>query len=85
MRLSRDIANLPRICFTPTTPSNFRVRRQPRRDCYSTIEAIHHTIDLFQTPAALTRDHDRLLDLFDRMIDRQIELTHSMTAFDSRT
>lgn len=81
VRLSQNVKSLPRICFTPTIPSNFRVRRQPRRECYSTIEAIHQTIDLFEDERG-NRDHDRLLDVFDRMVNRQIELTHSKDAFD---
>ncbi len=46
VRLSQNLKSLPRMCFTPTSPSNFRVRQQPKPDCYSTIEAIHHSIDL---------------------------------------
>ena len=70
---SRNLHLLPRVCFTPPTPSRFRVRRQPRPECYSTIEAIHRTIDLLGAfgPA---REHDRLLRIFDRMVDRQVEL-----------
>lgn len=74
VRLSENINRLPRICFTPPAPSNFRVRKQPHTDCYSTIEAIHHTIELM---APLSRKHDILLEVFDQMINRQIELAHS--------
>jgi DTW domain-containing protein YfiP len=76
VRLSDNLRDLPRICFTPPGPSNFRVRKQPRPECYSTIEAIHHTIDLLQIPAPDTerRAHDSLLYVFDRMVQRQIEL-----------
>lgn len=76
VRLSDNLRDLPRICFTPPGPSNFRVRKQPRPECYSTIEAIHHTIDLLQIPSADTerRAHDGLLFVFDRMVDTQIEL-----------
>jgi DTW domain-containing protein YfiP len=83
VRLSRNLKALPRICFTPSSPSNFRVRRQPDRGCYSTIEAIHHIIELLGPAcgfSTLSREHDRLLEVFDKMIDRTIELTHSLTA-----
>src|SRR5437868_14164259 len=46
VRQSQNLTNLPRICFSPVKPSTFRVRKQPNPACYSTIEAIHHTIEL---------------------------------------
>ena len=65
------------MCFDPPTPSTFRIRRQPRVDFYSTIEAVHHVIDLFASrdrdPANL-RPQDNLLAVFDSVVDRQ--LTH---------
>lgn len=80
MRLSGNINRLPRVCFTPVKPSNFRIRKQPKAECYSTIEAIHHTIDLFGGGSPRTgsngRAHDVLLEVFDQMINRQIELAH---------
>lgn len=88
MRLSVNINRLPRVCFTPPTPSNFRIRKQPKVECYSTIEAIHHTIELMggcgggiapmasDGDAWAARAHDILLDVFDQMINRQIELAH---------
>lgn len=69
---SLNLQVLPRICFTPPGPSAFRVRKQPRAECYSTIEAIHHTIELLAPPA--TRAHDALLRSFDLLVERQIEL-----------
>lgn len=74
VHLSQNLKNVPRICFTPPTPSNFRVRQQPRAECYSTIEAIHHTIELLGTTPQ--RQHDQLLTVFDKMVNRQLELAH---------
>lgn len=74
IRLSKNLRDLPRICFTPTTPSRFRVRRQPKEGCYSTIEAIHHTIDLLgesQGYKVKSRKHDRLLNVFDSFVAQQ--------------
>jgi DTW domain-containing protein YfiP len=81
VNVSRNMQPLPRICFTPPGPSNFRVRRQPRAECYSTIEAIHHTVELLGTAAGFdvnARAHDALLDVFDNMVNRQIELAHTV-------
>lgn len=79
VHLSQNLRSVPRICFTPPAPSNFRVRQQPRAECYSTIEAIHHSLDLLG-PAfgldELNRPHDALLKVFDNMVNRQLELAH---------
>lgn len=69
-RESRNLHGLPLISFTPPAPSRFRVRRQPAAECYSTLEAIHHVIELFG-PA--DRRHDALLDVFDHMVEQQLD------------
>lgn len=75
IRQSENLKTLPRICFSPAKPSNFRVRKQPHPNCYSTIEAIHQTIELIgdsQGFPTLTRKHDKLLHVFDYMVERQL-------------
>jgi DTW domain-containing protein YfiP len=69
LRLSTNLQHLPRICFTPKQPSRFRVRKQPKEFCYSTVEAIHHTIDLLERPQG---PHDNLLLVFDKMVEQQL-------------
>jgi DTW domain-containing protein YfiP len=76
MRQSQNLSQLPRISFTPPEKSQFRVRKQPGVDCYSTIEAIHHTIDLVGSQVGFdssTREHDKLLYVFNKMVERQLE------------
>ncbi|MEK6555282.1 MAG: tRNA-uridine aminocarboxypropyltransferase [Bdellovibrionota bacterium] len=73
---SHNLINLPRICFTPVKPSNFRVRKQPAAFCLSTIEAIHHTIELIGESQGLDvsqRPHDKLLKVFDSMVELQLD------------
>lgn len=70
-RRSLNLKPLPHVCFTPTTPSQFLVRRQPRSYCYSTIEAVHYFIELVEQPA--TRHHDNLIDVFTAMVNQQID------------
>ena len=80
VRQSTNISTLPRICFSPTTPSAFRVRKQPHAGCYSTIEAIHHTIELMNPaqPTLEARPHDQLLKVFDYMVEKQLDfIRHS--------
>lgn len=76
VRQSLNLISLPRICFSPTAPSNFRVRKQPHAACYSTIEAIHHTIELLGESQGLElkqREHDKLIYAFDAMVEKQLE------------
>ena len=70
LRLSPALAQLPQIRFTPPRPSTFRIRKQPEAHCFSTLEAIHHLIGHFE-PARLERD--RLIEMFDLMVERQIK------------
>lgn len=75
-RQSENLKTLPRICFSPPSPSNFRVRKQPKPNCYSTIEAIHHTIELLGASQHFDvekRTHDRLLTVFNHMVERQLD------------
>lgn len=74
IRLSENLKNLPQIFFSPERPSRFRVRTQPKPECYSTIEAVHHTIELLGSSRGFnthSREHDSLLHLFDRMVEQQ--------------
>lgn len=82
VRLSRNLHGIQRICFTPPGPSNFRVRKQPAPHCYSTLEAIHHTIELLGPARGFDPSlgqHNALLRVFDHMVEQQLEyirLTH---------
>jgi DTW domain-containing protein YfiP len=72
---SKNLKSLPRVCFSPTKASNFRVRKQPNPNCYSTIEAIHHTIELIGETRGFSikaRSHDQLIQAFDFMVEKQL-------------
>lgn len=73
-RLSPSLQSLPRIKFTPTTPSRYVIKQQPRPDCLSTLEAVHELL-LVLEKAGL--DHypqpEQLLAVFQRMQDFQIQ------------
>jgi DTW domain-containing protein len=75
LRLSQNVASLPRLRFEPPAASSYRIRRQPRSHCYSTIEAIHHVLDLFSPAHGLAHPHDNLLAVFRSVIDRQVIYT----------
>lgn len=74
MRLSPNLTALPRIGFSPKRESQFKVRKQPAAHCLSTLEAIHHTIELLgesQGFDVASRDHDRMLETFSFMVEKQ--------------
>lgn len=70
-RLSRNLSSLPMICFTPPKLSGFLVRKQPHDGCYSTIEAIHHLIELVGEPE--TDQHHGLIHTFTHMVRLQLD------------
>lgn len=76
MRVSTSLNRLPRISFSPIRTSQFLVRKQPADYCLSTLEAIHHTIELLgesQGYDIASRRHDHLLEVFSSMVDRQLQ------------
>lgn len=73
MHLSRNLKLLPRLSFSPPHQSQFQVRKQPGVECFSTIEAIHHLIDLIDCLKSGARGHDHLMELFKKMVNRQMD------------
>jgi DTW domain-containing protein YfiP len=69
LRRSPRLAALPRISFPLEGRSGYRVRRQPRPECLSTLEAVHRLLRILE-PA---KPADALVELFARMVDRQAE------------
>jgi DTW domain-containing protein len=72
--LHRDapwLGALPHVMLRPDAPSRYRIRREPHRDYLSTVEAIVRALQILESD---TPGLAALIDAFDRMIDRQIEL-----------
>lgn len=73
LRLSGSLQRLPRIMFTPTSPSRYVIKQQPQDGCLSTLEATHELLlalersglDAYPLP-------EQMLGLFDRMQEFQI-------------
>ncbi len=70
VRHSPILAGLPRYAFVPPAPSEYRIRREPRDDYVSTIEALVHVLGALEGGAAR---FEPLLTPFRAMIDAQIE------------
>lgn len=69
VRRNPVLAALPRYAFTPPTPSEYRIRKEPNEVCVSTIEALMHTLGALEGNPHRFR---ALLDPFRAMIDAQI-------------
>lgn len=71
-RLYREnpwLQGLRHVRLTPAAPSRYRIRKEPRPDYVSTLEAIVEALRVLEPDASRL---DELLLAFDRMIDRQI-------------
>ena len=75
LHLSPNLKSLPHIFFNPPRASRFRVRTQPNPECFSSVEAIHHTIELlgdFSLPDLAEQKHHILLSVFDYVVEKQL-------------
>jgi DTW domain-containing protein YfiP len=75
VRENPELAALPRYAFTPATPSEYRIRKEPEDAYVSTIEALVHVL------GALEGDPDRaraLLRPFRAMVEAQLAYAAEM-------
>lgn len=63
------LQQLPHVRFTPAAPSRYRIRKEPRADYVSTLEAIIEALAIIEPAFA---GAPGLLAAFDRMVDAQI-------------
>lgn len=74
LKLSPSLQRVPRIMFTPTSPSQFVIKQQPHPSCLSTLEATHQLLlALEQSGLDEYSQPTQLLDVFRRMQNFQIE------------
>lgn len=71
-RDKRWLHDLPHYRITPEIEGRYRIRREPRRDYVSTIEAIAAALRILEPE---TTGLEELLEAFDAMIDDQIRYT----------
>jgi len=73
LRLSPALQTLPRVMFTPATPSRYLIKQQPVAGCLATIEAVHELlIALEKARLDVYPDPEQLLRVFAEMQDFQI-------------
>jgi DTW domain-containing protein YfiP len=68
LKLNPILQRLPRVAFTPTQPSDYRIRRQPADFCVSTIEALTEVLNRLEPERG---PFEALLQPFRAMIERQ--------------
>jgi len=69
------LQRLPTISFAQPLRSNYRIRKQPKEHCLSTIESVAHMLRLNalgQGRAELVPQYQALLAGFDAMVERQL-------------
>ncbi|MEZ0312892.1 MAG: tRNA-uridine aminocarboxypropyltransferase [Myxococcota bacterium] len=66
------LADLPHVKLAQPPPSNYRIRREPKDNYVSTLEALVHALVALEPE---TNGWDALLSRFARMIDQQIAYT----------
>lgn len=69
LRENPSLGDLPRVKLSPALPSRYRIRKEPRRNYVSTVEAIVQALVLIEPE---TPGLDGLIGLFETMIDEQI-------------
>jgi DTW domain-containing protein len=70
LRENPRLAALPRLAFTPSTPGRYRIRKEPRDECLSTIEAVGAVLAALEGDAAMG---EALLRPFDAMVEAQLD------------
>lgn len=80
LRLSTSLQRLPRIMFTPSSPSRYVIKQQPHAGCLSTLEATHELLlNLERTGLDTYALPDQLPGLFQRMQEFQIRCASDPT------
>lgn len=73
LRLSRNLRELPRLAFTPASPSRFSIKHQPHQWCLSTIEAVYELLGALEASGyeSVGPARNSLLDILADMVDWQ--------------
>ncbi len=82
LRLSENLRRIPMVRFTPEKESQFIIRKQPKKLCLSTIESLHLVIDrYFARTNAANREHGALIDVFQYLVQQQLDFARVIGAF----
>lgn len=76
LRLSTNLANLPKVSFESTKLSQFKIKQQPADYCLSTIESTLCVLELLnhhQNESITPEKLDNFLNPFNTMVDYQLQ------------
>lgn len=81
MKLTTTLHRLPRVSFTSSRVSEFKIKHQPLTGCLSTVESIHQVlIELNRLKIESTEGaHENLIQVFRKTVDQQIQLAADPT------
>ncbi len=68
------LQRLPRYALHPAEPSRYRIRKEPRHECLSTLESTAMALRMLEPD---TVGIDNLLHTFERMVDAQLDCVES--------
>lgn len=77
LTLNPFLRELPHVAFTPSHPSDYRIRRQPAPFCVSTIEALAEVLQILEPSGA---SFEALLAPFRYMVAQQERFIHDVHA-----
>lgn len=69
LRMNPGLAALPRVAFSPSSPSEYRIRREPKGNYVSTVESVAHALGVLENDAP---KFAALYAPFRAMVDAQI-------------
>lgn len=75
IRLSKNIASLPKVSFKYTQESNFKIKTQPNLYCLSTIESVFCVLNLLEKQnieSLKVSDMENFLRPFNQMVEYQL-------------
>jgi DTW domain-containing protein YfiP len=71
LRKSKLLQSLPRISFQTVRPSEYGFKIQPHPNCLSSVEGVHHVIELLAARGwgslPTNREHDQMIEIFREM------------------
>tara|TARA_R110002072_G_scaffold64203_5_gene159779 strand:- start:125057 stop:125872 length:816 start_codon:yes stop_codon:yes gene_type:complete len=75
IRLSKNLQELPRVCFTNSSPSQFAIKHQPHEACLSTIESVHLLLKELEKGKLekLEGREENLIYVFQKLVDFQLK------------
>ena len=77
MIVNPELHVLPRLSFSSSQRSNFKIKHQPSSNCLSTIESVYHFLKSWKKGGhfepSSEKDHQTLLDGLDKIVDFQIK------------